>query len=101
MTVTVITTPPALLIQGLEVLDFSCEHSLLHSSTVTLCPFFSVNCESPLDLIKALSCLALLPLKVAVKVPNLFDLKGQSTATSLIATSAKLKSFKICRRMKP
>jgi hypothetical protein len=99
VTVTAITTPPALLIQGLlEAVDSpACEHSFAQTSRVTDCPLFSVNSEIPLDLIKALSCLALLPLKVAEKVPSLFDLKGQSIATSSTATSTKPNSFKIFR----
>ena len=77
MTVTAITTPDVLLIQGFAAVESSSEHSFAQIFTVMVCPLFSINGEIPLALICATNCLALLPFRLALKVPINFEVERQ------------------------
>ena len=102
MTVTAITIPDVLLIQGFvspSVESSSRVHSSVQIFTTTVCPLFRVNGVIPLALTCAASCPALLPFMLVLKIPVNTEVEEHSIvgfSKWRLVASVKLNCCKSC-----
>ena len=70
--------------------------SFVQTCSVRESPFFNVRVVVPLSLIRVASCSALLPLRLALKLPTFSDSEEQLITTLSKTTSEKPNSSKRC-----